>query len=230
MLSKAKHLALSACDQFEILRLRLRMTVRHSLRAEKRKNESGNQLGIVPVVLVALGLLLPAASRRWRINPDTSPSSTAPFSTTIAPRDRLWKAPWPEDSCAAMNTYTQEKEGGKLVDTFPFPVTLAVLARGQQRFNIFCSPCHDRVGTGQGMIVRRGYRAPASFHMDRLRQAPAGYFFDVMTNGFGVMPDYAQQVHPEDRWAIVAYIRALQLSQHATLADVPEDQRQQLEM
>jgi mono/diheme cytochrome c family protein len=121
------------------------------------------------------------------------------------------------------------KEGGKLVDTFPFSVTLERLARGQERYNIFCSPCHDRVGTGQGMIVRRGYRAPASFHIDRLRQAPAGYFFDVMTNGFGVMPDYAQQVHPEDRWAIVAYILALQLSQHATLADVPQDQRQQLE-
>ena len=121
------------------------------------------------------------------------------------------------------------KQGGKLVDTFPFPVTPSTLARGEERFNIYCSPCHDRVGTGQGMIVRRGYRAPASFHMDRLRQAPAGYFFDVMTNGFGVMPDYAQQVHPEDRWAIVAYIRALQLSQHATLADVPEDQRRQLE-
>jgi mono/diheme cytochrome c family protein len=122
------------------------------------------------------------------------------------------------------------KEGGKLVNTFPFPVTASTLARGQERFNIYCSPCHDRIGTGQGMIVRRGYRAPASFHMDRLRQAPAGYFFDVMTNGFGAMPDYAQQVHPEDRWAIVAYIRALQLSQHANLADVPEDQRQQLGM
>jgi len=120
------------------------------------------------------------------------------------------------------------KEAGKLVDKFPFPLTLAVLTRGQQRFNIFCSPCHDRVGTGQGMIVRRGYREPPSFHIDRLRQAPAGYFFDVMSKGFGVMPDYAQQIQPEDRWAIVAYIRALQLSQHATLADMPEDQRQQL--
>jgi hypothetical protein len=121
------------------------------------------------------------------------------------------------------------KEGDKLVDTFPFAVTLERLVRGQERYNIYCSPCHDRVGTGQGMIVRRGYRAPESFHIDRLRQAPAGYFFDVMTNGFGVMPDYAQQVHPEDRWGIVAYIRALQLSQYATLADVPGDQRQQLE-
>jgi len=120
------------------------------------------------------------------------------------------------------------KEGEKLVDTFPFPVTLAVLERGEQRFNIFCSPCHDRVGSGQGMIVRRGYRAPPSFHIDRLRQAPAGHFFEVMSKGFGVMPDYAQQIRPEDRWAIAAYIRALQLSQHATLAEVPEDQRQKL--
>jgi hypothetical protein len=120
------------------------------------------------------------------------------------------------------------KEGGKLVDTFPFPLTLTVLERGEQRFNIFCSPCHDRVGTGQGMIVRRGYRAPPSFHIDRLRQAPAGHFFEVMSKGFGGMPDYAQQIRPEDRWAIVAYIRALQLSQHATLANVPEDQRPQL--
>ena len=122
------------------------------------------------------------------------------------------------------------RQRGKLVDTFPFPVTRAVLARGQERFNIFCSPCHDRVGMGQGMVVRRGYRAPPSMHIDRLRQMPAGHFFDVMTSGFGVMPDYAQQISAEDRWAIVAYIRALQLSQHATLADVPEDQRQQLEI
>jgi Cytochrome C oxidase, cbb3-type, subunit III len=123
----------------------------------------------------------------------------------------------------------QGKEQGKLVNTFPFPVTRAVLLRGQERYDIFCSPCHDRVGTGQGMVVRRGYRAPPSFHMDRLRQAPIGHFFDVMTSGFGVMPDYAQQIRPEDRWAIAAYIRALQLSQHATVADVPGDQRQQLE-
>jgi hypothetical protein len=120
------------------------------------------------------------------------------------------------------------KENGNLVDTFPFPVTLAALERGEQRFNIFCSPCHDRVGTGEGMIVRRGYRAPPSFHIDRLRQAPAGHFFEVMSKGFGAMPDYAQQIRPEDRWAIAAYIRALQLSQHATLAEVPENQRQKL--
>jgi hypothetical protein len=120
------------------------------------------------------------------------------------------------------------KSRDQLVDTFPFPVTRAVLARGQERFNIFCSPCHDRIGNGQGMIVRRGFRAPPSYHIDRLRQAPVGHFFQVITNGLGAMPDYAQQVSPADRWAIVAYIRALQLSQHATLADVPKEQRQPL--
>ena len=121
------------------------------------------------------------------------------------------------------------KEEGKWVDTFPFPVTLAVLSRGQQRFNIFCAPCHDRVGTGQGTIVRRGYRAPSSFHIDRLRQAANGYIYDVITNGFGAMPDYAAQVQPGDRWAIVAYIRALQLSQNVPVNDVPAEGRTQLQ-
>lgn len=121
------------------------------------------------------------------------------------------------------------KVNGKLVDTFPFPVTDKVLRRGQERFNIYCAPCHDRVGTGQGMIVKRGYRAPPSYHSERLRAAPVGYFFQVMTLGFGLMPDYAQQVPPGDRWAIIAYIRALQLSQNAKLAEVPEAARQTLE-
>jgi mono/diheme cytochrome c family protein len=120
------------------------------------------------------------------------------------------------------------KSGGKPVDTFPFPVTSATLHRGQERFNIFCSPCHDRVGNGQGMVVRRGFRPPPSFHINRLREAPVGHFFDVMSNGLGTMPDYTEQVSPIDRWAIAAYIRALQLSQHAALADLPEKERQRL--
>jgi mono/diheme cytochrome c family protein len=118
---------------------------------------------------------------------------------------------------------------GKVADSLPLPLTRALLERGQERFNIYCTPCHDRVGNGQGMVVRRGYRRPPSYHIDRLRQAPLGHFFDVMTNGFGVMPSYAAQVPPRDRWAIAAYIRALQLSQHATLADVPAAIRQQLQ-
>ena len=100
------------------------------------------------------------------------------------------------------------------------PVNEATLARGRERFNIYCAPCHSRVGDGNGMVVQRGYRHPPTYHQDRLRQAPLGYFFDVMTNGFGAMPDYAAQIPPQDRWCIVAYIRALQLSQNATAADV----------
>jgi len=114
-------------------------------------------------------------------------------------------------------------------DIFPFPITRDVLARGQGRFNIFCAPCHSRTGDGDGMVVRRGFRRPPSLHIDRLRQAPPGHFFDVISNGFGAMPSYADQIGAHDRWAIIAYIRALQLSQNASLADVPQQERQKLQ-
>jgi len=117
---------------------------------------------------------------------------------------------------------------GALVTTFPIPVSGEVLERGRGRYNIFCAPCHDRVGNGNGMIVRRGFRAPPSFHIDRLRAAPVGHYFDVISNGFGAMPDYAAQIPAHDRWAVIAYIRALQLSQRATPADVPSDVLKQL--
>ena len=110
--------------------------------------------------------------------------------------------------------YTGKKDG-KAVERLPFPVAKGVLERGRERYDIFCSPCHDRVGTGQGMIVRRGFRPPPSFHIDRLRKAPVGTFFDHITHGIGAMPDYVEQIPPRDRWAIIAYIRALQLSQNA---------------
>jgi mono/diheme cytochrome c family protein len=113
------------------------------------------------------------------------------------------------------------KNGTTLVSELPFPVTQEVLDRGEQRFNIYCAPCHDRTGSGNGMVVQRGYRQPPSYHIDRLRTVEIGHFFDVMTNGFGAMPDYRQQISPRDRWNIAAYIRALQLTQHATAADVP---------
>jgi mono/diheme cytochrome c family protein len=108
------------------------------------------------------------------------------------------------------------------VKELPFAVDERGLDRGQERFNIFCSPCHDRTGSGNGIVVQRGYRQAASFHIDRLRQVEVGHFFDVMTNGFGAMPDYRSQIPPRDRWNIAAYIRALQLSQHATTSDIPE--------
>jgi len=120
------------------------------------------------------------------------------------------------------------KAGGQTVREAPVPFTPALLARGRQEFDAFCSVCHDRAGTGGGMIVLRGYKRPPSFHIDRLRNEADGYFFAAITNGFGVMPNYAQQIAPQDRWAIVAYIRALQLSQGATIADVPQAERARL--
>jgi mono/diheme cytochrome c family protein len=113
---------------------------------------------------------------------------------------------------------------GKEGDGLPIDLTADTMARGQERFNIYCTPCHSRVGNGDGMIVQRGYRPAGDFHTDRLRNAPLGHFFNVITNGYGAMPDYAAQIAPQDRWAIVAYIRALQLSQNAKQADVPAGQ------
>ena len=113
------------------------------------------------------------------------------------------------------------KIGTTPVTDLPFAVDEQVLDRGEERYNIYCTPCHDRTGSGNGMVVQRGYRPPPSFQNDRLLAAPAGHFFDVMTNGFGAMPDYRTQISPRDRWAIVAYIRALQLSQHVAPSDVP---------
>jgi mono/diheme cytochrome c family protein len=121
------------------------------------------------------------------------------------------------------------KVGGVDGDGFPFPVTAELLDRGQERFNIYCSECHGRVGDGNGMIPSRGFRRPPSFHTESLRAAKTGHFFDVMTNGFGAMPPYAVQVPVRDRWAIAAYIRVLQRSQSGTVADVPADKVSQLD-
>jgi mono/diheme cytochrome c family protein len=120
------------------------------------------------------------------------------------------------------------RAGDALVTEFPVHVDAALLARGRQRYDIYCSPCHDRTGSGGGMVVKRGYQPPPSFHADRLRNAPVGHFFDVMTNGFGAMPDYAAQVDVSDRWAIVAYIRALQLSQNAPVSAMAAADRDRL--
>jgi hypothetical protein len=120
--------------------------------------------------------------------------------------------------------------GTNLVETFPFPITREILQRGRERFEINCVPCHGKTGEGDGIVVHRGFSAPPSYHIKRLRAAPAGHFFDVMTRGYGVMVSFAARVTPEDRWAITAYIRALQLSEHATLADVPPDEAAKLQL
>ncbi len=129
----------------------------------------------------------------------------------------------------ADETFYRGKVGTNLVEEFPIPITRQTLERGQERFNIYCSPCHGRTGEGNGMIVHRGFPAPPSYHIDRLRNAPVGHFFDVITQGYGVMYSYAERVKPADRWAIAAYIRALQKSHDARLADVPPQQRTTLE-
>jgi mono/diheme cytochrome c family protein len=121
------------------------------------------------------------------------------------------------------------KEGQDDATVFPFPVTEQVMARGRERFDIYCSPCHGRTGNGDGMVVRRGYRRPPAYNEERLRNAPIGHFYDVITNGFGAMPDYQTQIPVEDRWAIVAYVKALQLSSWAPLTDVPAADRSKLD-
>jgi len=120
------------------------------------------------------------------------------------------------------------KVGTNLVETLPLPLTRQLLERGRERFDIYCSPCHGRTGEGNGMIVQRGFPIPPSYHIDRLRQAPIGHFYDVITQGYGLMYSYAQRVEPADRWAIAAYLRALQLSHSANITDVPVPERQQL--
>jgi mono/diheme cytochrome c family protein len=121
------------------------------------------------------------------------------------------------------------KSGGDFVTEIPVKVTADLLARGQAQYQVFCAPCHGRTGRGDGMIVQRGFKKPSSYHVDRLRQMPIGYFYDVMTIGFGAMSDYSAQVTPEDRWAIAAYVRTLQYSQYAPAADVPKDKHPELD-
>jgi hypothetical protein len=145
-------------------------------------------------------------------------SSRQPVEHTVA------RGAWQEDEA-----FYTGRDGKDLVSKLPLEVDLALLKRGQERFTIYCSRCHGVLGDNKGIIVSRGLRRPPSFHLERLRNAPAGHFFDVITHGFGAMPRYAVQIEPRDRWAIVAYVRALQLSQHATLDDVPAGERGLLE-
>lgn len=112
-------------------------------------------------------------------------------------------------------------ENGELATEFPYPVTREVVERGRQRFNIYCSPCHGQLGDGLGAVVQRGFQRPPSYHIDRLRQAPVGHFYNVISNGKGRMYSFNDRIQPNDRWAIVSYIRALQLSRHVSVSDLP---------
>ncbi len=131
----------------------------------------------------------------------------------------------------ATEFYTGKTSADAKVDLeyFPMPITRDVIERGHQRFDVFCSPCHGRLGNGAGMIVKRGFKAPPSYHIQRLRDAPVGHFYDVITNGYGSMYNYAAQIPPRDRWAIISYVRALQLSQNVQTADITPEMRAKLD-
>jgi mono/diheme cytochrome c family protein len=151
-------------------------------------------------------------------------SARHPVGGTVA-RGQLRDDPHLYEGLAAP---TEPGHAPSYADSFPFAIDAGALDRGQQRYEIFCAVCHDRLGTGRGMIVRRGFRQAATLHAERLRTAPVGYLYDVVTNGYGAMPDYREQIPVEDRWKIIAYVRALQLSQHARPEDAPPAQRAEL--
>jgi len=194
---------------------------------------SDGKLGIrKPAARCALVALIAVFAAGCRVDMHIQPKVKADDPSEFF-ADGRGNRPEVPDTVARGHARTDEllytgRVNGVVVDQFPFPVTEKVLRRGQDRFNIYCTPCHDYTGSGHGMVVQRGFPPPPSYHTDRLRQAPAGHFFEVMTKGYGAMYSYASRITPEDRWAIVAYIRALQLSQHATMNDVPAGEQQQL--
>ena len=150
-------------------------------------------------------------------------SSAQPLVPGTVPRSDVAGAVLNEDEL--LNT---GKIAGELATVFPFAISRRDLDQGEERYNIYCAPCHGKTGEGNGMVVQRGYRQAANMHIDRLRMMPVGYFIDVMTNGFGVMPDYRAQITPEDRWRIAAYVRALQLTRTGTAQDVPAAELERL--
>lgn len=185
-----------------------------------------------PARFAAVAVLLVAAGgcrNDMRDQPKVTPLRPSTFFN-----DERSARPLPEATVArgrlAENAVFETGKGpdGQLVKEFPMPVTRELLEHGRERYNIYCSVCHDRLGDGLGMIVRRGYRRPPSFHIERLRTVANGHIYDVIANGFGAMPDYNAQVAPADRWAIVAYIRALQRSRAAGVQDVPPEDVQKL--
>ena len=184
----------------------------------------GRRLSAAALLLLSLA----ACHRDMRDQPRYEPYEVSDFYKTTSAREPVANTVARGQLNADSLLYTG-RSGGRPAAEMPYPVSSALLARGQERYNIYCSPCHDRMGTGEGIIVQRGFRKPPSFHIERLRNAPPSYVFDVITNGFGAMYDYAAQVRPDDRWAIAAYVKALQLSQNAGVADVPAERRGDLD-
>jgi mono/diheme cytochrome c family protein len=184
--------------------------------------------GVTAIMLCVVALFAAGCRQDMHDTPryeayEATDQVTGAAAARIAPTGTVARGLLREDE--ALNTGKIE---GQLVDTIPFALSHADLKRGQERYTIYCTPCHGQLGDGNGMVVQRGLRQAASYHQDRLRQERIGYFFDVITNGFGAMQGYAEQVPVRDRWLIAGYVRALQYSQNATVTDVPQDRRSEL--
>ncbi|HYL74228.1 MAG TPA: cytochrome c [Bryobacteraceae bacterium] len=180
------------------------------------------------VFMIALFLFLAGCRNDMHDQPRYKPLAASEFFS-----DHRASRPVIDDTVARGHLRIDEarytgKIDGNDIDQFPIPIAKADIERGQTRFNIYCTPCHGHLGDGNGMVVLRGYRQAASYYSDKLMKSPVGHYFDVITNGFGAMPSYASRVTPDDRWRIIAYIRALQLSESARINDVPADKRQNL--
>ena len=193
------------------------------------KLSAGNSLRLRTIAVLAMTVTLGACRQDMHDAPRYEPLEASAFFDNGGSARTLVANTVPRGYLREDEFLYTGRVSGQFANMFPMAVTADVMARGQERYNVFCSPCHGRTGVGNGMIVQRGFRQPPSYGEQRLRDAPAGYFFDVMTNGFGAMQDYAAQVPVADRWAITAYIRALQLSMNATVADVPADRRSDLD-
>jgi mono/diheme cytochrome c family protein len=191
---------------------------------------SGRAARLLTLLLAATAVLVGACRQDMQDQPRIKPLAENDFFANRSGARQL-----PEGTVARGQLhadkalYSGRAADDSLLTALPFPLTRAVLDRGHERFNIFCSPCHGRTGMGDGMVVKRGYKQPPSYHVDRLRMAPVGYFFFVMSNGFGVMPSYAAQIPVEDRWAIAAYVRTLQLSQHFDASRLTPEERARLD-
>jgi mono/diheme cytochrome c family protein len=200
-----------------------------SQKAEGRSQLVPNARTLLLLLLSAFCLLTSACRQKMANQPRYDPLETSDFFA-----DGMSARPRVAETVARGELSTDPffdtgKINGAVADGFPIPVSRELVDRGHQRFDIYCSECHGRLGDGNGMIPSRGYRRPPSFHTQTLRTATTGHFFDVMTNGFGAMPPYGSMIPPRDRWAIVAYVRALQISQNATVGDVPPNERAALD-
>ncbi|MDB6017100.1 MAG: ABC-type Fe3+ transport system protein [Pedosphaera sp.] len=183
----------------------------------------------VPIVCGLAMLLLCGCRREMYHQPRSDPLASSTLFANGAASRPLVPGTVARGHLDADEQFYTGKKGTNLIENIPIKVTRQVLERGRERYDIYCSVCHGRTGAGNGMIPQRGFPPPPSYHIDRLRQAPAGYYYDVITHGYGIMYSYAERVEPADRWAITAYIRALQLSHNASLADLTPSERAQLE-